>query len=234
MPVGLFGAPKPAGMPAHRRRRHVAHRRCPHDCGGAPNSLGSRRYRCAVAAGADPVMAPCPQSGGTGAGGGWCYGARAPLPVGGAASRHRCRRGAEVRAPGCAAVRRGACCAVLPAAAGAGPRRVRVGATAAAGPRPGSCWCSRRRGLIELASDLVLDGLQVGLLVRIDACVAGHPVKRPAGILRIQDFLALTDDAEGTICGSLVGLSLAVGDSLGDLSNFISGLSFDFKISLIF
>jgi hypothetical protein len=78
---------------------------------------------------------------------------------------------------------------------------------------------ARCRGLVQLASDLVLDGLQVGLLIRIDACVAGHPVKRPAGILRIQGFLALTDDVEGTFGSSLVGLSLTVGDNLGDFGD---------------
>jgi hypothetical protein len=85
------------------------------------------------------------------------------------------------------------------------------------------------RGLVQLASDLVLDGLHVGLLVRVDACVAGHPEKRLTGALCIHDFLALTDDAESTICGSLVRLSLAVGDNLGDLSDFDLGFVIGFQ-----
>ena len=105
------------------------------------------------------------------------------------------------------------------------------GAVLAAGRRIGAvpCWCPRRRGLVELASDLVLDGLQVGLLIRIDACVAGHPEKRLTGTLCIHDFLAVTDDAEGTIGGSLVGLSLALSDSLDDFSNFNLGFVIRFQ-----
>jgi hypothetical protein len=62
------------------------------------------------------------------------------------------------------------------------------------------------------------------LLVRVDACVAGHPEKRLNGSLRVHDLLALTDDAESTFCGSLIGLSLTGGDNLGDFGDF--GLGF--------
>ena len=107
-------------------------------------------------------------------------------------------------------------------------RRVVAVRRGAAGAGAGG-WGRWRRGLRRLAvdllvlpvaragqhaSDLVLDGLQVGLLVRVDACVAGHPEKRLTGTLRVHDLLALTDDAESTLCGSLVGLSLTVGDIL--------------------
>ena len=75
-------------------------------------------------------------------------------------------------------------------------------------------------GLVEHPSDLVLDGLLVGLLVHVDACVAGHPEKRLTGTLRIHDFLARRNDVEGTISGSLVGLTLMFGDNLGDFGDF--------------
>ena len=87
-----------------------------------------------------------------------------------------------------------------------------------------------RGGQAHLGPDLVLNGLQVGLVVGVDACVSGHPEKRLTGPLRIHDFLALTHDAERALCGSLVGLSLTVGDNLGDFSGlnlrFIFGFQF--------
>ena len=97
----------------------------------------------------------------------------------------------------------------------------------------------RRRGLTEHASDLVLDSLQVGLLVRVDACVASHPEKRLTRTLRVHDLLALANDAESTLCGGLVGLSLTVGDILSDFSDlnlgFVVGFQFivNFLVALI-
>ena len=81
----------------------------------------------------------------------------------------------------------------------------------------GAGWFSLPRTWSSMA-------LQVGLLVRIDACVAGHPEKRLTGTLRIQDFLARANDAERAICGGLVGLPLTVGDNLGDFSDFDLGV----------
>jgi hypothetical protein len=72
---------------------------------------------------------------------------------------------------------------------------------------------------VQLAAYLVLDGIEVGLLVRVDACVAGHPEKRLSGALRIEDTLARANDAKRAICGGLVGLPLMVGDNLGDFSD---------------
>jgi hypothetical protein len=80
--------------------------------------------------------------------------------------------------------------------------------------------------LVQLASDLVLDGLQVGLLIRIDACVAGHPKKRLTVTLCIHDFLARANDAERALCGGLVGLPLMVGDNLGDFTDLDRKLVF--------
>jgi hypothetical protein len=60
-------------------------------------------------------------------------------------------------------------------------------------------------------------------LVRIDACVAGHSEKRLTGTLGVHDLLAFTDDAESTLCGSLVGLSLTVGDILSDFKDLYVG-----------
>ncbi|HME80347.1 MAG TPA: hypothetical protein VKI00_33190 [Mycobacterium sp.] len=77
-----------------------------------------------------------------------------------------------------------------------------------------------RRRLIQLTSNLLLDGLQVGLLVRVYACVAGHPEERLTGILRIHNFLARADDAERALRGGLVGLPLMVGDNLRNFSDF--------------
>jgi hypothetical protein len=57
-------------------------------------------------------------------------------------------------------------------------------------------------------------------LVRIDACVAGHSEKRLAVTLRVHDLLAVTDDAESALRSRLVGLPLAIGNSLGDFSDF--------------
>ena len=114
----------------------------------------------------------------------------------------------------------------LLAGAGGRWRRRRGGVGVAASGVPaalGGLRCARRRRLTEHASDLALDGLQVGLLVRVDACVAGHSEKRLTGTLRVHDFLALTDDAESTLCGSLVGLSLTVGDILSDFRDLYVG-----------
>jgi hypothetical protein len=74
--------------------------------------------------------------------------------------------------------------------------------------------------LAELASDLVLNSLEVGLLVGVDARIAGQPEKRLSGALRVDHTLARANDAERAICGGLVGLPLTVGDDFGDLSDF--------------
>jgi hypothetical protein len=46
--------------------------------------------------------------------------------------------------------------------------------------------------------------------------------------------LALTDDAESTLCGSLVGLSLTVGDILSDFSDFNLGFVVGFQFIVNF
>ncbi|MGC1739882.1 hypothetical protein [Mycobacterium sp.] len=75
---------------------------------------------------------------------------------------------------------------------------------------------------------MVLEGLFVGLLVGVNACVLGHPEKRLAGTLRIHDFLARRNDLEGGMSGSLVGLALTIGNYFGDLSD--SDLEFVFRL----
>jgi hypothetical protein len=67
---------------------------------------------------------------------------------------------------------------------------------------------------------LVLDGLFVGLLVYVDAFVAGQPEKRLTGTLRIYDFLSRPYDAEGAFSGSLIGLTLTFGYNVGDFGGF--------------
>jgi hypothetical protein len=101
------------------------------------------------------------------------------------------------------------------------------------GLRHACCWAagcggsrSRQRRLVQLASDLVLDDLEVGLLVRVDARVAGHPEKRLTVTLRIHDFLARANDAERALCGGLVGLPLMVSDDLGDFTDLDRELVF--------
>ena len=103
------------------------------------------------------------------------------------------------------------------------------GSSAGSAIRQWTSWCSLQCGLIEFASDLVLDRLLVGLLVHVNACVAGQPEKRLTGTLRIHDFLTSRCDVEGTISGSLVGLTLMFGDNLGDSGDFSSQLVVRFQ-----
>jgi hypothetical protein len=87
---------------------------------------------------------------------------------------------------------------------------------------------------VHLGSDLALDRMQVWLLVRVDTRVAGHSEKRLTGTLGVHDLLPLTDDAESTLCGSLVGLSLTVGDVLSDFSDLNFGFVVRFQFIVNF